>query len=92
MNNDATAKITMLNGSRRCFVFGVISLVPILGLPFAISSLWTAGCVRGLEKRFWNAAKPYRLWGITCAVIGIVVGLGAFTLYAIATYNAACGE
>lgn len=92
MNNDATANITMLKGSYRCFVCGVISLLPILGLPFAISALWTAGWVRGLEKRYWNAARPYRLWGVTCAVIGIVVGLSAFTLYAIATFNAACGN
>ena len=35
MNTDADAKIQMLNSSMRCFVFGLLGLIPLIGLPFA---------------------------------------------------------
>jgi hypothetical protein len=88
MNNDAIAKITMLKGSSRCFVCGMLSLVPVIGLPFAVSALIAAGRVRVREKRYWNAARPYRIWGVVCAITGIVVGLGVFTIYAMIIINA----
>jgi hypothetical protein len=74
MNNDIpAAKIKMMNGSLRCFIFGLLSLLPIIGLPFAIAALWISGRVRAREKYFWNAARPYRIWGMVCAAGGAVV-------------------
>ena len=35
MNTDPDAKIQMLNSSMRCFVFGLLGLIPVIGLPFA---------------------------------------------------------
>jgi hypothetical protein len=69
-------KIKMLKGSLRCFVFGLLGLVPVLGLPYAISALWLSGRVRKQEKYFWNAAKPYRIWGVVCAAIGAILWSG----------------
>ncbi|HUC86309.1 MAG TPA: hypothetical protein VL970_14015 [Candidatus Acidoferrales bacterium] len=62
----------MLNGSVRCLVFGLLGLLPLIGLPFALAALWLAGRVRRQEKRFWNAAKPYRIIGVTCAAMGTI--------------------
>ncbi len=76
MNSDAIAKIKMLKGSMRCFVFGLLGLVPILGLPFALATLWISGRIRVTEKQFWNAAKPYRVWGVVCAAIGTIFWTG----------------
>lgn len=76
MNSDAIAKIKMLKGSMCCFIFGLLGLVPILGLPFALAALWVSGRVRGTEKQFWNAAKPYRIWGVVCAAIGTIFWTG----------------
>ena len=76
MNSDAIAKIKMIKGSMRCFVFGLLGLVPILGLPFALAALWISGAVRATEKQFWNAAKPYRVWGVVCAAIGTIFWTG----------------
>jgi len=73
MNNDAGEKIKMLQGSIRCLVFGLLGLVPVIGLPFGIAALWISGGVRAREKKFWNAARPYRLWGIACAAVGAEV-------------------
>jgi len=72
MNNSAAEKLRMLNGSVRCLVFGLLGLLPLIGLPFALAALWLAGRVRWQEKRFWNAAKPYRIIGVTCAAMGTI--------------------
>ena len=65
MNNAiAAAKIKMMKGSLRCFIFGLLGLLPIFGPPFAIAALWVSGRVRAKEKLFWNVARPYRIWGV----------------------------
>jgi hypothetical protein len=76
MNPDATIKIAMLNGSLRCFRFGLLGLLPVIGLPFALAALWVSGRVRLREKLFWNAARPYRLWGVVCAALGTIFWMG----------------
>jgi hypothetical protein len=72
MNTDASAKIKMLNSSMRCFVFGMLGLIPLVGLPFALAALWISGRVRAKEKQSWNAARPYRIWGVVIATAGTV--------------------
>jgi hypothetical protein len=76
MNTDASAKIQMLKSSLSCFTFGLLGLIPLLGLPFAFAALWISGRVRVKEKLFWNAARPYRIWGVVCAAVGTVLWLG----------------
>jgi hypothetical protein len=76
MNPDATIKIAMLNGSLRCFTFGLLGLLPVIGLPFALAALWVSGRVRLREKLFWNAARPYRIWGVVCAALGTIFWMG----------------
>ena len=87
MNSDAMIKIQMLKGSLRCFVFGLLGLLPVIGLPFALASLWVSGRVRVKEKIFWNAARPYRLWGITCAAFGAVLWSVVDTLLIYHAFN-----
>ena len=71
--NIAAAKIQMIKSSIKCFAFGLLGLLPIIGLPFALAALWISGHVRVKEKQFWNAARHYRIWGVVCAAIGAVV-------------------
>lgn len=73
MNNDAPAKIVMIESSLRCFTFGLLGLLPFIGVPFSIAALWNAGKTRVREKQYWNPAKMYRDWGIICAATGMVV-------------------
>jgi hypothetical protein len=72
MNTDADAKIQLLNSSMRCFVFGLLGLIPVIGLPFALAALWISGRVRVKEKQMWNAARSYRVGGVVCAAGGTI--------------------
>jgi hypothetical protein len=67
------AKIRMMQASLRCLVFGLLALLPVFGLPFALGALWISGQVRVQEKYFWNPARPYRLLGVACAAIGALI-------------------
>jgi hypothetical protein len=69
---NAEAKIKMLKGSLRCFVYGLLSWIPLFGLPFAIGALWISGRERVAERNFWNAARPYRIWGVVCAALSLI--------------------
>jgi hypothetical protein len=66
-------KIKVLKSSIRCLVLGLLGLIPVIGLPFALAALWVGGQVREQEKKFWNAAKPFRVWGVIIAAFGTVV-------------------
>ena len=66
-------KIKMMKASMRCLVCGLLGLVPVIGLPFALAALCFSGRGRLHEKRFWNPARPQRILGFTCAVLGALV-------------------
>jgi hypothetical protein len=76
MNELPAAKIKMMKASVRCLLFGVLSLLPLIGLPFGLAALWLAGRVRAQEKQLWNAAKPYRMFGVLAAGVGTLLGTG----------------
>ena len=80
MNTDVPAKIQMLKSSMRCFAFGLLGLIPLIGLPFALAALWISGRVRVKEKLFWNAARPYRIWGVVCAAVGTIIWTGILAI------------
>ena len=72
MNNNAAAKIRMMEGSIRCFIFGLLGLLPLIGIPFGIAALSYSGVARADERRFWNPAQPYRICGVVCAAVGVI--------------------
>lgn len=80
MNDLAGAKLKMLQASVRCLVLGLLGLLPLIGVPFALAALWTAGRVRQQEKQFWNAARPYRLVGVVCAALGLIAWTGVLII------------
>ncbi len=73
MNDVPAAKIKMMKGSIRCLIFGLLALVPAIGLPFGLAALWISGRVRLTEKLYWNPAKPYRICGVVCGAIGTIL-------------------
>lgn len=73
MNDIPAAKIKMMKASIRCLIFGLLGLLPIIGPPFALAALWASVRIRAKEKLFWNAARPYRIWGVVCAAWGAVI-------------------
>jgi hypothetical protein len=72
MNPDAEARIRMLENSLRCFVCGLLGLLPVIGLPFAVAALVLSGQIRAGQKKYWNAARPYWLTGVLSATAGTV--------------------
>ena len=80
MNNIPAAKIKMMKASIRCLVFGILGLIPVIGLPFALAALWISGRVRLKEKLYWNAARPYRICGVVCAALGTLAWGFVFAL------------
>ena len=78
--NNAAAKIQMMKLSIRCFVDGLLGLIPIIGLPFALVALWFSGRVRQHEKRFWNPAKPYHVGGMICGAVGAILWGGLLVI------------
>jgi hypothetical protein len=80
MNPNAGTKIQMLKSSMRCFSYGLLGLLPVFGLYFALAALFTSGRVRSAEKLFWNAARPYRLWGVVCAAVGLIFWMGIYII------------
>jgi len=84
-NDDTRDKTVMINSSMRCFTYGLISLLPGIGLPFAILSLWNGVRARSREKKYWNAAKPYRIWGDVFVMLAIIFWLLVAFLIAYST-------
>ena len=80
MNTIPAAKIKMMKGSIRCLIYGLLGLLPVIGLPFGLAALWISGRVRLQEKLYWNAAKPYRVCGMVCAAIGTILWTGILML------------
>jgi len=76
MKDFPAAKIKMMKGSIRCLIFGALSLLPVIGLPFGLAALWFSGRIRQDEKRFWNPARPHRIAGVVCAAVGTILGTG----------------
>ena len=77
-------KIRVIEQSLACFVFGLLSLIPLLGLPFAVLAVvrhlnaWSKG------DQEWNPAKPYLLWGFGLAWLGGLISLGGLAIFVIA--------
>jgi hypothetical protein len=72
MNAAADDKIKMLENSLQCYVCGLLGLLPVIGLPFAVAALVIAGKVRAGQKKYWNAARSYWVSGIAYAIAGTV--------------------
>lgn len=80
MNADIEARIRMLKSSLECFVFGLLGLLPLIGLPFAMVALVISGNVRVRQRKYWNAAKPYWVAGVACGCAGIFLWGGLWIL------------
>jgi hypothetical protein len=72
MNAEIEVKIRMLENSLHCFVCGLLGLLPVIGLPFAFAALVLSGQVRAGQQKYWNAARPYWIWGVVSAMAGTI--------------------
>jgi hypothetical protein len=64
-------KAEMIERSLRCFVFGLIGLLPVIGIPFAVLSVRQYLRVKYGTGEMWNPAHRYCFWGGVCARMGL---------------------
>jgi hypothetical protein len=69
----AASKLKMIKESFRCLILGLMGLIPVIGVGYAIFALWYSFSARRQEKIFWNPAKPHRIIGLICASLGALV-------------------
>jgi len=69
----AAQKIEMMQTSILCLTFGLLGLVPVIGLMFALAALLVSARARKSERGLWNPARPHRIAGLICAALGLLV-------------------
>ena len=77
-------KVRVIEQSLRCFVFGLLSLIPLLGLPFAILAVVRHRDAWSQADREWNPANAYLVWGFGLAWLGGLISLGALAIFVLA--------
>ncbi len=69
-------RIEVIEGSLRCFAYGLIGLLPVIGIPMAVFSAFQYSRVKRGQGEMWNPAQRYLFWGGVCARMS----LGLFLL------------
>jgi len=70
----------IINRSVRCFAFGLLSFIPVLGLAMGIIA-WIHGFTVLRHRRGqWNPAEPYLHAGRVLGLIGAVASFALFGL------------
>jgi hypothetical protein len=69
-------RIRLIEGSLRCFVFGCLSLLPVLGLVFGILAVLQAGLLPAQPPGDWNPGRRYALAGYALGWLGGLISLG----------------
>ena len=64
-------KVEMIERSLSCFRLGLVGLIPLIGVPFAVRSLQHAHRVKHGQGAVWNPAQRYLFWGALCARMGL---------------------
>jgi hypothetical protein len=66
-------KIEMIERSLRCFVCGLLGLLPVIGIPIAVHALVQHMRVKRGQGAMWNPAYRYCFWGALCAEMGLAL-------------------
>lgn len=92
MNATKPLKVVMIERSLSCFVWGLLGLMPVLGIPMAIYSMQQHWRVKRDAKGLWNPSGRYLLWGIVCARVGGAFSVIIITAIVIAVYVGSFGN
>ena len=74
-------RISLIERSLRCFAYGCLSLIPLVGLGFAILAVRTHLKARADGSKEWNPAKVYLHMGFSLAWLGGLVSLTTLALF-----------
>lgn len=83
--NDLTpmGKIEMIQRSQRCFMYGLIGLLPLIGIPMMFRAAVEYFRVKKSWPGQWNPASRYLFWGMVCVrvVCATLVGISFVVVY-----------
>ena len=81
-------RIEVINHSLRCFVLGLIGIVPVLGIPAGVLAITTFRRVIARKQEEWNPARRYLMWGFFLGAGGLLLSFLLTMLATIALINA----
>ncbi len=83
----AAERIHLIERSLRCFVYGILSLIPFLGLGFAVLALRLHFKTWAETGDGWNPARSYLLLAFCLAWLGVLVSVGGLASFVIILIN-----
>ncbi|HWD20822.1 MAG TPA: hypothetical protein VHB20_16265 [Verrucomicrobiae bacterium] len=79
--NPAPLRVWVIRRSMRCFIFGLCSLLPFIGLALSVLVLAMNWQIRSRARDVWNPARGYLQAGCLLATLGAGISfLGAITI------------
>jgi hypothetical protein len=73
-------KIAAVKSSLRCFVYSLIGLVPVIGIPFAVAAIVQSRQVQKAGAMDWNPADRYRNAAQRIGPLGFLTTAGFLVL------------
>lgn len=73
-------QIEAIKRSLRCFVFGLLAFIPILGLAMGAIACLHAYTVTRRHGDRWNPARDFLRWGRALGILGSVFSSALFAL------------
>jgi ABC-type transport system involved in cytochrome c biogenesis permease component len=77
-------KVLALQAALRCLTCGLLALIPVIGLPFAIAAMIFHVQASGHAPDDWHIARRYALLGMLFAALGLVLNVTAIVWFGIA--------
>ena len=74
-------RISLIERSLRCFVYGCLSLIPLVGLGFAVLVVRTHLKLLADGNKEWNPARVYLHMGFSLAWLGGLTSLATLALF-----------
>jgi|GEM_PF-4574320 len=72
-------RVELIDRSMTCFILGLLSILPFIGLPLAVAALTRYWQVKRLVRKTgdfeWNPAERYAHWGSVLAAWGGSISL-----------------
>ena len=68
-------RVQAIQRSLRCFVLGLVGLLPVVGFPFAVAALFEYRRVRSGSGAVWNPASGYLRAGLIAAALSLLATL-----------------
>lgn len=72
VDDHALSRVLLVRHSLRCLAFGVVAVVPVIGLPFGIAALLTYWRTSLRFAGEWNPARPQLLAGMWLAAFSML--------------------